>query len=174
MIEYKVLNSSSEELEDFSFPFAKLLFDAVQEGASMGYLLSTPISAMEEFWSSILRNVSQGSAVVLYAIDDREIVAVVVLQKESNPNAAHRAEVKKLIVRSDKRGQGIARKLLTLIEMEARIAGRSLLILDTETDSDAQYLYEKLGWVRLGVMPNHSALPNGELRPTTYFYKELD
>ena len=57
--------------------------------------------------------------------------------------------------------------------MEARIGGRTLLLLDTETDSDAEFLYEKMGWTRLGVMPNHSALPSGELRPTTYFYKEL-
>ena len=174
MIDFKVLNASSEDVEDFVIPFARLLYGAVQEGASMGYLLETPMEVLENFWSGALRNVSSGSAIVVYAYEDREIVGVVVLQKESNPNAKHRAEVKKLIVRSDKRGQGIAKKLLSLVELEARMARRSLLILDTETESNAEFLYEKLNWIKLGVMPNHSALPSGELRPTTYFYKELD
>ena len=174
MIEFKILNSSSEDVEDFSFAFSRLLYEATQQGASMGYLLETPISQLENYWAGVLSNVARGSALVVYAEDDSEIIGVVVLQNENNPNARHRAEVKKLIVRSDKRGQGIAKKLLALVEMEARIGGRTLLLLDTETDSDAEFLYEKMGWTRLGVMPNHSALPSGELRPTTYFYKELD
>lgn len=174
MIDFKVLNDSSEDVEDFSLPFSKLLYDVTQQGASMGYLLETPLALLESFWSGVLSNVSRGSAIVIYAEAEREVVGVVVLQKETNPNASHRAEVKKLIVRNDMRGQGIAKKLLALVEMEARMARRSLLILDTETGSNAQFLYQKLGWIELGTMPNHSALPNGELRPTTYFYKELD
>ncbi len=173
MIECKVLNSSIEELEDFSLPFAQLLFEAVQEGASMGYLLETPMSQLESFWSKVLSHVAQGSAKIIYALEGREIVGVVVLQNESNPNALHRAKVKKLIVRSDMRGMGIAKKLLAIAEMEARMSGRTLLILDTETQSGADYLYQSQGWIPMGTMPGHSALPNGELRPTTFYYKDL-
>jgi len=174
MIEFKILNSSHEDLEDFSLPFAKLLHGAVQSGASMGYLLEAPISHLEQFWSKILKDVEHGNSKIVCAIEELEPVGVVVLAFESNPNAPHRAEVKKLIVREDKQGQGIAKKMLELLEMEARMSRRTLLILDTETDSSADYLYQKLGWVMLGTMPNHSASPNGELRPTTFYYKELD
>jgi GNAT superfamily N-acetyltransferase len=173
MIDFKVLNSSAEDLEDFSLPLAQLLFEAVQEGASMGYLLADTVSLMESFWLGILNSVRNGRAKIIYAEEERSLVGVVVLFFESNPNASHRAEVKKLIVKSEKRGQGIAKKLLSLLEMEARMSGKNLLILDTETDSDADFLYQNLEWHQLGTMPRHSALPNGELRATTFYYKEL-
>ena len=57
--------------------------------------------------------------------------------------------------------------------MEAKMAGKSLLILDTETDSVADSLYQRLEWVKLGTMPQHSAAPSGELKPTTFYYKLL-
>ena len=174
MLEFKVLNSSTEDLEDFSLPLANLLMGAVQGGASMGYLASDPISLMENFWLGILENVRSGKAKIVCAEEDRILVGVVVLSFESNPNAKHRAEVRKLIVDAQKRGQGIAKKLLGLLEMEARMSGKSLLVLDTETHSEADFLYQNLGWTQLGIMPRHAASPNGELKDTTYYYKELD
>ncbi|MEI8222395.1 MAG: GNAT family N-acetyltransferase [Actinomycetes bacterium] len=173
MIDFHVLNSSHEELEDFSLPFAKLLYEAVQSGASMGYLLETPLSELEAFWSSILSDVSHGNAKIVYAQEERVPIGVVVLAFEKNPNAKHRAEVKKLIVAREKQGLGVGKKLLSLLEMEARMSEKSLLILDTETDSVADSLYQSLQWTRLGEMPSHSASPNGELRPTTFYFKEL-
>ena len=174
MLEFKVLNSSHEELEDFSFPFAKLLHEATQLGASMGFLETTPESVLLSYWENLLREVRCGTAKIIYALSDSRIVGVIAVALEQNPNARHRAELKKLIVAESARGQGIATKLLDLAEMEARLSGRTLLVLDTETDSGADSLYRKLGWVEVGQIPNHSALPNGELRPTTLFYKEIN
>ena len=174
MADFKVLNSSTEDLEDFSLPLAELLMGAVQDGASMGYLLNDSLTLMENFWSGILASVRNGRGKIIYAEEERALIGVVVLSFESNPNAVHRAEVRKLIVKSEKRGQGIAKKLLGLLEMEARMSAKSLLVLDTETDSDADYLYQNLGWTQMGTMPRHSASPNGELKDTTFYYKELD
>jgi GNAT superfamily N-acetyltransferase len=174
MLEFKVLNSSHEELEDFSLPFAKLLTEATQLGASMGFLESTPESVFVSFWERLLSDVRRGKAKIIYAQSDSDVVGVIALALEQNPNASHRAELKKLIVAESMRGQGIATKLLSLAEMEARISGRSLLVLDTESESDAEYLYRKTGWVEVGQIPDHSAIPSGQLRPTTLFYKLLD
>jgi hypothetical protein len=33
--------------------------------------------------------------------------------------------------------------------------------------------YRNLGWQELGTMPDHSRLPNGDLAPATYFWKDL-
>ena len=38
-------------------------------------------------------------------------------------------------------------------EIEARAEGKSLLVLDTASDT-AERLYERLGWTRVGVIPN--------------------
>jgi hypothetical protein len=51
--------------------------------------------------------------------------------------------------------------------------GRTLLVLDTITGSDAVRLYEALGWTRAGEIPRYAAMPDGTLAPTTYFFKEL-
>lgn len=173
-IEYKVLNTSLEDGEDFSSALARLLYEAVQDGASMGYLLETPVGHLQTFWNDVLAKISKGSGKLVFAIDDRVLVGAVFLSFEENPNASHRAEVKKLLVAKSHRGKGIAKKLLAIVEMEARMSKRTLLILDTETDSPADYLYQTLGWTLLGTMPGHSALPNGELRPTSYYFKQID
>ena len=58
-------------------------------------------------------------------------------------------------------------------EQAARDAGKTLLVLDTLTGSDADRLYSGLGWVRVGEIPDYAMLPAGGLCSTTYFYKQL-
>jgi len=58
-------------------------------------------------------------------------------------------------------------------EAAARAAGKTLLVLDTVTGGDAERLYSRLGWQRVGVIPGYALWPNGGLCDTTYFYKVL-
>jgi len=46
-------------------------------------------------------------------------------------------------------------------------------VLDTASD-DAERLYERQGWVRVGVIPGYALLPRGGLCPTTVYYRNLD
>jgi hypothetical protein len=57
-------------------------------------------------------------------------------------------------------------------EREARACGKTLLVLDTASQ-DAERLYARMGWTRLGVVPGFALLPEGGLCDTTYFYREL-
>jgi hypothetical protein len=41
------------------------------------------------------------------------------------------------------------------------------------TDGDAERLYARLGWQRVGVIPGYALWPHGGLCDTTYFYKTL-
>ena len=52
-------------------------------------------------------------------------------------------------------------------------AGKTLLVLDTATDSDAERLYARLGWQRVGVIPDYALWPQGGLCATTIFYRRL-
>jgi hypothetical protein len=47
------------------------------------------------------------------------------------------------------------------------------LVLDTVTGGDAQRIYERLGWVRVGDIPRYALLPMGEPCSTTYYYRDL-
>jgi hypothetical protein len=86
---------------------------------------------------------------------------------------AHRAEVTKLLVAKSARGQGVGTALMRHAEEVSRVAGKTLLVLDTATGSDAERLYQRMGWTRVGVIRNYSFLPNGVFCGTTIFWKEL-
>ena len=69
---------------------------------------------------------------------------------------------------------GIGRRLLTAAEDSARAAGRTLLLLDTESGSAGDLLYRSCGWIEIGRVPDHAFKTNGRLAETTMFYKRLD
>jgi hypothetical protein len=58
-------------------------------------------------------------------------------------------------------------------EEAARRAGKTVLVLDTVTGSDGERLYARLGWQRVGVIPNYALWPQGGLCDTTYFHKQI-
>jgi hypothetical protein len=64
--------------------------------------------------------------------------------------------------------------LMERAEIEARAEGKTLLVLDTVTGDAAERLYERLGWMRVGVIPNYALYPDGRPCDTTIFCKALD
>ena len=46
-------------------------------------------------------------------------------------------------------------------------------MLDAVTGDDAERLYERLGWVKVGVIPGYALYPDGRPCDTTYFWKAL-
>jgi hypothetical protein len=48
-----------------------------------------------------------------------------------------------------------------------------LFVLDTNEGSEAERLYARNGWIRIGTIPGYSIQPEGGLRGTTMFYKDL-
>ena len=51
--------------------------------------------------------------------------------------------------------------------------GKSLLVLDTAS-AEAERLYARLGWVRVGVVPDYALLPGGGFCATTFFYRRVE
>ena len=58
-------------------------------------------------------------------------------------------------------------------EDAARAAGKTLLVLDTVTGGDAERLYARLGWQRVGEIPDYALWPGGGLCGTTVFYRRV-
>jgi ribosomal protein S18 acetylase RimI-like enzyme len=157
---------SVEELAD-------LLFDTVDGGASVGFLAPLDRATAVAWWMGRVAAVAAGQLAVWTAHDGDRTVGTVSLAFPDKPNSRHRAELVKLMVHRDARGQGLGRTLLTTAEEAAAAAGVTLLHLDTETDSPAEHLYRSSGWMRAGVIPDYAASPAGELRPTTLYYKHV-
>jgi ribosomal protein S18 acetylase RimI-like enzyme len=89
------------------------------------------------------------------------------------PNQPHRGEVAKLLVHRAARRQGIAERLMERAEAEARAEGKTLLVLDTVTGDPAERLYARLGWTRVGVIPDYALYPDGRPCATTVFWKRI-
>jgi GNAT superfamily N-acetyltransferase len=152
---------------------AAVLVDAVDDGASVGFLAGLDHAAAAGWWRGQADAVADGSLAVWVARDGAGISGTISLAYPWKPNAQHRAEVVKLAVRRSRRGRGLGRALLATAEHAAAGAGITLLQLDTETGSAAETLYASAGWQRYGVVPGYAADPSGVLRDCSFYFKRL-
>jgi GNAT superfamily N-acetyltransferase len=152
-----------------------LLRDAVESGASVNFLLPFPAAEAAAYWSKVAAEVAGGERVVIVALEAAgRVVGCAHLALAGQPNGAHRAEVQKVLVHRRARRQGIARRLMQQVEQAARAAGRTLLVLDTETGSPAEALYTQMGYTRAGSIPDFAIRNDGGgLLATTLFYRRL-
>ncbi|MFJ3705548.1 MULTISPECIES: GNAT family N-acetyltransferase [Streptomyces] len=170
----EIVPVSGPELVTYADELAALMIEAVEDGASVGFLLPLDREAAAVWWRERAAAVEAGSQRVWIARDDERVAGTIGLTRAALPNARHRAEVAKLMVRPSARGRGIGRALLTAVERSAAEEGLSLLVLDSETGSDAERLYRSAGWTPCGSVPAYAADPYGTLRGTTFYYRSLD
>ena len=82
-------------------------------------------------------------------------------------------DVAKMLVHRRARRRGFGAALVTAAEDAARAAGRTVLVLDTVTGGDAERLYPRIGWQRVGDVPHYALMPDSRPCATTFFYKAL-
>jgi len=152
---------------------AAILADAVAFGASVNFMAGFSTGDAHGFWRDQIAGIATGQKQLLVADDGQRLVGTVMLICAHQPNAPHRAEVGKMLVHSSLRRQGLGRRLLIAIETAAQEAGRTLLMLDTESGSAGDRLYRSCGWIPIGAVPDHAFKPEGRLAETTLFYKIL-
>jgi len=152
---------------------AALLIDCIDGGAGVSFLHPLAPSKAQAFWRRVAAGVAAGERALLVAEDGAGIVGTVQLVLDQPENQPHRADLSKMLVHRRARRQGLGAALLRAAEQMARDCGKTLLVLDTNEGSDAERLYARMGWVRVGTIPNYSLQPRGGLRGTTLFYKAL-
>jgi GNAT superfamily N-acetyltransferase len=152
---------------------AAVLVDCVEGGASVSYMAPFPLVDGRAAFEGVARDVEEGRRVLLAAFDDGDVVGTVQVNLATPPNQPHRADIAKLLVRRSARRRGVAAQLMEAAEREALAEGKTLLVLDTVTGGAAERLYERLGWTRVGVIPNYALYPDGRPCATTFFYKQL-
>ena len=152
---------------------ADLLVDCVEGGASVSFMHPLSPAKARSFWRQVADGVAAGERALLVAEDDDGIVGTVQLVLNLPENQPHRADLAKTLVHRRARRQGVGAALLRAAEEVARGCGRTLLVLDTVTGSDAERLYARLGWIRVGTIPGYALMPDGEPCSTTLFSREL-
>jgi GNAT superfamily N-acetyltransferase len=148
-----------------------LLADAVDGGASVGFVLPHAPVEYDQHWDDVAAAVDGGRSVVLVCERAGRIVGTVQLTPCARPNGRHRAEVQKLLVLRPAREAGIGSALMREVEALALRQGHRLLLLDTRVDSVAERLYHRLGWHAFGTVPDYACDPDGTPASCTFFYK---
>ncbi|HEX9107846.1 MAG TPA: GNAT family N-acetyltransferase [Longimicrobiales bacterium] len=153
-----------------------VLIDCVEGGASVSFMAPLSRERADAFWAGVADAVAAGERILLVAEEPStgEILGTVQVIFAWPENQPHRADVAKMLVKRSARRRGVGAALVAAAEDAARAAGRTLLLLDTVTGSDAERMYARRGWTRLGVVPNYALMPDGSPCDTTFFYKELE
>jgi len=152
---------------------AEVTKDCVDAGASIGFMHPFTDAHAITFWRKVAGDVAAGRRLLLVAEDDGGVCGTVQLIVDMPDNQPHRADLAKMQVHRRARRQGLGAALLRAAEQTARECGKTLLVLDAVTDGDAARLYAKLGWVRVGDIPDYALFPQGGYCSTTYFYRNL-
>lgn len=152
---------------------ASLLIDCVDGGASVSFMQPLTPERATAFWQRVARGVAAGERALLVAEDDAGICGTVQLVLDLPENQPHRADLSKMLVHRRARRLGLGAALMQAAESMARDCGRTLLVLDTVTGGDAERLYTRLGWTRVGEIPRYALMPDGPFCSTTVFYRDL-
>jgi acetyltransferase len=169
----QIIRLTANDVRDNIDSLTALLVDSVNNGASIGFLRPLDIRLAHKYWQNVTAAVGDGSRRLLIARSDAAIVGSVQLDLCMKQNGSHRAEVQKLMVLAKCRRRGIARELMNAVELEARTDGRSLLVLDTESGSDAVPFYESQLWIRIGSIPDYAMSADGVPTPNVIYCKRF-
>jgi ribosomal protein S18 acetylase RimI-like enzyme len=150
----------------------EILIDAVEDGASVGFLAPLSAEEADAYWRRVERAVAESRCVLLVAESGGAVAGTVQLDVDTMPNQPHRATVSKLLVHTGARRSGLGEALMLALEEAAAAAGRWLLVLDTATAA-AERLYRRLGWTAAGTVPDYALNPDGSLTKTVFYWKSL-
>jgi len=150
-----------------------VLIDCVEGGASVSFMWPMTRAKAENFWRAVAEGLQHGDRALVIAEDDSGAILGTAQAIWASPeNQPHRADIAKMLVHRRARRSGVGAAVLAAAEQAARDAGRTLLVLDTAS-AEAERLYERGGWQRVGTVPRYALMPDGPFCSTVIFYKDL-
>lgn len=164
----------AETIRERRRELGRILVDCVEGGAAVGFVLPFGLREAMDYWDGVADQV-EARRIVLLVNQSREhgLVGAIQVALKMPPGEAHRAEVLKLVVASDRRGTGCGSALLRRAEVEAALHGRTLLTLQVPAGSDAERLCVRHGWRPGGVIPGYSSYPDGTFCDTIFSWKAI-
>ena len=150
-----------------------LLLDAVQDGASVGFMADLGAEEAADWWDGVKAEVERGNVLLWVVAEENQVLATVQLALCQKENGLNRAEVQKLLVLHGARRRGLASQLMHTVEQAAHQLKRGMLHLDTLDGSAAEDFYRSMGYQLCGKIPDYACNPDGEYRATAIYYKVL-
>jgi ribosomal protein S18 acetylase RimI-like enzyme len=168
-VNIKVLNGSSRIRAQLS----EILIETVANGGSVTFMHPLHSTTASAFWDESLAAAARGERIILGAWDGEILAGTVSLLLNCPPNQRHRAEIAKLMTRVSHRRRGVAAALMRAAEANAVQRERTLLTLDTAAEDGASALYEMLGFVLAGTIPDYAQKPLGGLTGAMFYWKRI-
>ena len=159
------------EIAGFAPALGALFVDAVEDGASIGYVRGLSVERAAGYWQAVAA--APNGRVILVGEDAGGVAGVVIAAPIVNEFQPHRAEIFKMVVHRRARGRGLGAALMHAAEAELRAMGRSVATLMMRVGCDAERLYRRLGWTKVGIIPDDSIRPDGVLCDAAIFHKRL-
>jgi GNAT superfamily N-acetyltransferase len=151
-----------------------VLIDCVEGGASVSFMHPMTLAKAADFWRGVAASMARGERALLIAEDaSGAIIGTAQVVWAEPENQPHRADIAKMLVHRRARRLGVGAAVLEAAELAATEAGKTLLVLDTAS-ADAERLYERRGWQRVGTIPDYALWPDGGRCATVVYYKRLD
>lgn len=171
-----IARATAQDIESHLDAFVELLRDAVDSGASVGFLPPLAEEAALEYWleTSLAVRKEHVCLWLAWQADTSRVIGSVQLHLAQKQNAPLRADVAKLLVQREFRRQGIATALLARLEHHAASIGRTTLVLDTRAGDPANTLYQNVGYVEVGRIPAYALNADGSPLTTVFYYKLLE
>ncbi len=151
---------------------ANVLIDCVDGGASVSFMHPLSRERAVAFWRMVAADVAAGARALVIADDAHGVCGTVQLILAQPDNQPHRADLSKMLVHRRVRRLGLGAALMHAAESMARDCGKTLLVLDTASD-DAERLYQRMGWMRVGAVPDFALLPHGGFCDTVFYYRRV-
>lgn len=164
----KIVSINAATLPIYRDELAQLLTDAITHGASVGYDTLIPHEDAESYFHSLRPALAKGELLLWIARDQSGVIGTVQLELCQKPNGRNRAEVRKLLVHSRARRNGVGHALMKTLEQAALQYRRGLLYLDTQAGCAAEGLYRTLpgGVARLRGLSRRLLPSHGDLLQT--------
>ncbi|KAK4100322.1 hypothetical protein N658DRAFT_428085 [Parathielavia hyrcaniae] len=134
------------------------------------------------WWKQRIAEAATGTRVIVLLLPDTppgkkppgtDLRGLAMLKLSETETGSFRGQIDAVLVDRKHRRQGGAKMLVAALEYEASRRGRSLLLVDTETDSAGETVFKKLGYIEIGKVPHFSrTLANGK-KGETFLYKEF-
>jgi GNAT superfamily N-acetyltransferase len=169
----EVVLCGTDRARELHADLVDVLRDCVEGGASVSFMWPLAEDEAGAFWDGAIAAAALGERLLFVALANGRLVGTVQVILAMPPNQPHRAEIAKMLVRRDARGNGVGEALMRTAEAAALARGKWLLVLDTVTDSDGFRLYRRRGFSIAGEVPDFALWPDGRLCPTTFMYKRL-
>lgn len=165
MLEIQEIKSIENHLDQL----AELLVSVVDDGASIGFLPPMKLVEAKNYWQTVLNP----DVILFIAKINNEIVGTIQVHLCTKQNGLHRAEIAKLMTGPNARRKGVARELMNVAETRAIGEARTLLVLDTREGDPSNHLYQSIGFIPAGRIPNFALSEKGDLNTTVIYYKIL-